>query len=365
MRAPALALAFLVLAVVLTPPTTAEDWGAVGKVNKLISVRASPELAPGDTGRFEFYFNSTYSEPMIDVTLNASIYRYATIDESVALDSSWPYAYPKIAETGTRAWSWAAIRVDPGSSRLLNFTVATAANSRDMPHGSIFSQSSYFVRFSVDFEGNVSGTMTPFRMASRGFFTEAQWNLATSANATNPCTPPACRGNVNLTVLGVDGLLPDSAFGVKEPIPRWPFYLLIGLAALFLVLAFLFWVEENPGSYPRVDTWWARTRGRLARTIAPLGRRRRDEKGFYSVDLCARHGGGRLSQGGRVLVLRPRLPLGNPVLPYLGIHLRLVEPLEAGVGRRLCGDDCPGGLRHRRHAPVSEVRTPSAATQFP
>ncbi len=258
MRAPALALAFLVLAVVLTPPTTAEDWGAVGKVNKLISVRASPELAPGDTGRFEFYFNSTYSEPMIDVTLNASIYRYATIDESVAVDSSWPYAYPKIAETGTRAWSWAAIRVDPGSSRLLNFTVVTAADSRDMPHGSIFSQSSYFVRFSVDFEGNVSGTMMPFRMASRGFFTDAQWNLATSANSTNPCTPPTCRGNVNLTVLGVDGLLPD--------------YLLIGLAALFLVLAFLFWVEENPGSYPRVDAWWARTRGRLARTIAPFRR---------------------------------------------------------------------------------------------
>jgi len=274
MRAPALALALLVLAVVLTPPTTAEDWGAVGKVGRLISVRASPELAPGDSGRFEFYFNSTYSEPMINVTLNASIYRYATIDESIALDSSWPYAYPRIAETGTRAWSWTASRVDPGSSRLMNFTVVTAADSRDMPHGSIFSQSSYFVRFSVDFKGNVSGTLTPFRMASRGFFTDAQWNLATSASATNPCTPPACRGNVNLTVLGVDGLLSDSAFGVKEPIPRWPFYLLIGLAALFLVLAFLFWVEENPGSYPRVDTWWARTRGRLARTIALLRRRR-------------------------------------------------------------------------------------------
>jgi len=273
MRAPALALALLVLAVVLTPPTTAEDWGAVGKVTKLMSVKASPELAPGDSGRFEFYLNSTYTEAMINVTLTASIYRYATIDESIAVDSSWPYAYPKIAETGTRAWSWTASRVDPGS-RLMNFTVVTAADSHDMPHGSIFSQSSYFVRFSVDFEGNVSGTLTPFRLASRGFFTDAQWNLATSANSTNPCTPPSCRGNVNLTVLGVDGVLPDSAFGVKEPIPRWPFYLLIGLAALFLVLAFLFWVEENPGSYPRVEASWARTRGRLARTFAPIRRRR-------------------------------------------------------------------------------------------
>src|SRR5207244_10663438 len=101
-----------------------------------------------------------------------------------------------------------------------------------------------------------------------------QSNHATKSNTTNPAMPPVCRGNRNLTVLVLHGLLSYSAFGVKEPIPRWPFYLLIGLAALFLVLAFLFWVEENPGSYPRVDTWWARTRGRIARTIASLHRPR-------------------------------------------------------------------------------------------
>src|SRR5438094_7376937 len=83
--------------------------------------KASPELAPGDSGRFEFYFNSTYSEPMYNVTLTASIYRYATIDESILIDASWPYAYPKIGETGTREWTWTSVRVDPGTSRLLNF----------------------------------------------------------------------------------------------------------------------------------------------------------------------------------------------------------------------------------------------------
>ena len=285
MRALASALVLLTVATLLAPAATAEDFGAVGKVNKLVNIRETPELAPGDCGKFSFEFNSTYSdpEPIRAVRLNASIFMYATIDESVPVDSAWPYAYPKISETGSREWVWTAATIAPGQSVPLNFTVCTAAESRDMPHGSVFSQSSYFVRFWLEFDGNVSGNVTRFRMASRGFFTNAQWNQATNANVTNPCRPPGCRGNVNLTLLGVDGILPDSAFGVKEPIPRWPFYALIAAAALFLVLAFLFWVEENPGAYPRVEAWWIRTRGRVARTIAPLRRRsrtNRDGKGF-------------------------------------------------------------------------------------
>ena len=273
MRAPALALAILLLAVLFAPASGAEDFGAVDKVNRLTRIRATPQLAPGESGVLSLYFNSTYATPISNVWLNASIYQYATIDESVPIDASWRYAYPKIAETGTRNWTWNNLTVAPGSSRLLNFTVLTAPDSRDMPHGSIFSQSSYFVRFSVEFVGNVSGTMTRFHMASPGFFTRAQLEMSQSANYTKPCTPPWCRGNWNLTVLGVDGILPDSAFGVKEPIPRWPFYLLVALAVLFLILAFLFWVEENPSTYPRVASWWARTRGRLARTIAALRRK--------------------------------------------------------------------------------------------
>lgn len=279
MRALALALAFLLVAVLAAPATNAEDFGAVSKVNKLIGVQQVPELAPGESGPFVFYFNSTYTNSIENVRLNASIYRYATIDESVAVDNSWPYAYPKFAETGTREWVWTAAAVAPGPPTRLNFTVVTAADSDAMPHGSVFSQSSYFVRFWLRFTANVSGNLTVFNMASRGFFTTAAWDQATSVNATTPCTPPSCRGSpgfgVNLTMLGIDGILPDSVFGVKEPIPRWPFYLLIALAVFFLVLAFLFWVEENPGSYPRIEVRWARTRGRVARTIARLRPKRR------------------------------------------------------------------------------------------
>lgn len=283
MRAPALALALLLVFILASPHAAAEDFGAVGKVNKLINVRETPQLAPGESGKFVFYFNSTYTDPIQDVRLNASIYRYATIDESVPVDSTWPYAYPKIAESmgsDPREWVWTAGTVVPGAVNLLNFTVVTAADSDDMPHGSIFSQSSYFLRFWLEFTGNVSGNLTRFRMVSLGFFTRAEWNAA-GVPPTDPCDPPDCRGHVNVTMLAgflgvdrIDGIIPDSAFGVKEPIPRWPFYALIGAAGLLLVLAFLFWVEENPGSYPKVEAWWARTRGRFAR-LRPLRRTRK------------------------------------------------------------------------------------------
>ena len=279
MRAPALALSFLLIATLLVPAAIAEDFAAVGKVNKLIGVQETPELAPGESGRFVFYFNSTYTEPMRNVRLNASIYRYATIDESVPVDSAWPYAYPRIAETGTKEWVWTNATVASGSSRSLSFTVLTAPDNHDMPHGSIFSQSSYFLRFWLEFDGNVTGNL--FRMVSPGFFTRAQWLAATIPEA-DPCNLPNCRGHLNVTMLAgflgvsrLDGIIPDSAFGVKEPIPRWPFYLLIALVVFFLFLAFLFWVEENPGTFPHVETWWARTRGRIARTIAPLRPQRR------------------------------------------------------------------------------------------
>jgi hypothetical protein len=280
MRALALALCLLLVVPFFIPGSAAEDFSAIAKVNKLINIRETPQLAPGESGRFTFYLNSTYTEDVQNVRLNASIYRYATIDESSAVDGKWAYSYPQIAESsppGGREWIWTAPTLAAGRPNLLNFTVVTAADSRDMPHGSVFSQSSYFVRFWLEFTNNG----TRYRMVSPGFFTQAQWTAAV-VPAADPCNLPNCRGHLNVTKLAVflgvnriDGIIPDSAFGVKEPIPRWPFYGLIALVAVFLMLAFLFWVEENPGTFPRVEAWWARTRGRIRRTIAPLRPHRR------------------------------------------------------------------------------------------
>ncbi len=268
MRALALVVALLLVLVVpvSVPARAAEDFGAIAVVNRFFHVVSTPQLEPGQSGDFDFQFNSTYPAgmTMYNVSLNVSIYRYATIDSSVPVDSSWSYPYPIIAQTGGRQWWWNTSSVAPGSSTNLSFTIETSSDSNQMPYGSVFSPASYFLRTWLTFDGIVNGTTEHFRMASLGYFSKALWDSA-QVNPTSPCNPPSCRGYVNLSALGVDGVLQDSSFGVQAPIPRWPFYLLIGLAAFFTVLAFLFWVEENPGTYPRIETWWARQRGRLTR----------------------------------------------------------------------------------------------------
>lgn len=265
-----LALAFLLVAVAVSaPPGAAEDFGTVGNVNKLINVVASPQLTPGDSGAFDFQLNSTYTSPMFHVRLNVSIYEYATIDTALPVNGSWPYPYPILQDANGsrgREWRWAPTGpVQPRTVTNLSFTVLTSADSTLMPYGSLFNQASYFLRFWLEFDDTANATGVHYRFASKGFFSTAQWDRATNTSNTSPCVAPSCRGNLNLTILGVDGLLPDSAFGVLQPIPRWPFYLLVAFAGFFLVLAFLFWVEENPEAYPRVSAWWARQRGRLTR----------------------------------------------------------------------------------------------------
>ncbi len=280
MRALALLVALLLLVVpVSAPARAAEDFGAIGVVNNFINVTATPQLAPGQSGDFDFRFNSTYPAgmTMYNVSLNVSIYEYATVDSATPVDRSWTYPYPIIAQTGGREWWWNASSVAPGSVTDLSFTIETSSDANLMPYGSVFSPATYFLRMWLEFDGLVNGTLTHFRMASLGYFSKAVWDRAQNATYTTPCNPPSCRGDLNLTILGVDGVLADSSFGVQEPIPRWPFYVLIGVAAFFTVLAFLFWVEENPGTYPRVEAWWARQRGRLAR-MRPV-RRKRPESG--------------------------------------------------------------------------------------
>jgi hypothetical protein len=277
-RVAVLSLAVLLMLLPVARAADPDDPRDSANVTNIIHVRPSPQLAPGESGEFVFNVSNPYGRPMQNIVLNVSIYRYATIEETAPVDASWRWAFPRFRST-TPPCDGHECRVLRGapSDRLGNGTTdryiverLTIATSRDMPHGSIFAQSAYFIRFWLEFTFD-NGTVSQLRFASRGYFSESQWREAAETVPGPGCGPynatNRCQGSINLTRLGVDGVLADDVFGVREPIPIWPFYGLLVLTGFFLVLAFLFWVEENPGRYPRIERPWLTFKGRLRRIV--------------------------------------------------------------------------------------------------
>ena len=133
--------------------------------------------------------------------------------------------------------------IETNTTIFLEFNIVTKENTKE---------GTYFVRFAMDFEYN--GTARS--MQSRG-----HWNMELWEEATTNVTEGS-PGNINLEVLGVDGIVPDSSFGVKKPIPKWPLYALITLTIVFAGLSVIFYLEEE-GNYPELNKWLQKQRGKL------------------------------------------------------------------------------------------------------
>jgi len=277
-----LAIALAILLLLLPSVRAQEDIRDPGFVNGIMRVLVSPQVVPGEAGEFVFNLSNPYGHPMQNISLNVSIYQYVTIEESVPVDGSWAWTFPRIRNAAVNPREYKVEQGGPSSYlgntsgsnyKIERFTIETSV---DMPHGSVFAQAAYFLRFWLEFDIN-NGTQSHIVMASRGYFTSQQWEAAHVSDPPDPnCnnavnTTYRCLGLLNLTRLNVDGILADSSFGVKEPFPAWPFYGLLGVTGFFLVLAFLFWVEENPGQYPRVERTWLRFKGRLRRLVRRPG----------------------------------------------------------------------------------------------
>jgi len=263
MRATALCVALLTI--LAASPGVLADVGDPGLVNKLLMYGTfeTPDLEAGQTGVIAFNLTNPYADPITNVVLNVSIYQYIEQDVSMMLDSTWAHEYPKFegAAAPGRERKFTNSSMASNSTTRISLTVLT---SSDMPHGGIFSQGSYLVRFWLTFD--LLGV--PAKMASPGYWSKEQFEWATREGPD--CTSPGCRGQVNLTRLGgIDGVLPDTAFGVKDIIPEWPFYVFGASAIFFLLLALLYYAEENPSKLPRTARAFAGFKGRLARVFRP------------------------------------------------------------------------------------------------
>jgi len=222
---------------------------------------STPQLEPGETGDFSLDVLNRYNESLETVTIIAEIYHRADIDESENLDAIPNSERPSIQNifwnsnlieekntlevTDFKKAIFEVNEIQANETITLQFEIKTDEDTKE---------GTYFVRFEIDFLHNE----TNYLMQSRGHWDMGEWKDAT--NKSN--IPSDSPGNINLTILDVDGIIPDSSFGVKKPIPKWPLYGLISLTIIFASLSIVFYLEEE-GNYPELNKWLQKQRGKL------------------------------------------------------------------------------------------------------
>lgn len=278
------ALPWLLLLVLVLPSAEGHDVGSPAYVNQLFPDFETPDLAPGESGPFRFNVTNPYPWTMQNIRLRLEVYRYREIDADLPVNGTWNHPGPSFFDPfgidhGLAYEPPVPPIVSGGPPVDVAFTVVTYPET---PHGSLTKQGSYFVRTLLDFELFDGATTNRSLMMSLGHFTDAEFEAARLP--LGAACPPGdyCTGLLDMTVLAntsavqawdpgrdhLDGLLPDTAFSVKDRMPLWPFVLVGGVMVASLGFSILFYAEENPGKFPRLARWWLGVKGkaRTART---------------------------------------------------------------------------------------------------
>jgi len=218
----------------------------------------TPQLEPGENSFFSFEIQNRYVENITNVSINAEIYHRADIDESESLEKINSGKRPLIGEN---CWNYKENDEncsDSLSSDKAGFNIEMIAVNQtiqlkfDINTNDDTIEGTYFVRFSMNYQLNETDRI----LQSRGFWDMEQWTNATT-NLTDEYP-----GNINLDSLNVDGIIPDSSFGIKKPIPKWPLYILITLTVVFAGLSVIFYLEEEE-TYPELNKWLQKMRGKF------------------------------------------------------------------------------------------------------
>jgi hypothetical protein len=270
-----LATASIVLSLVLLSsyPAAADipDPGVPQYANLFFSDFRTPTVAPGQRVDFSFNLTNPYGNSsaviqngtMQNVTLVIGIYMYATQEKAETVEGSFPH--PPLIHGTTTEWTENIPDILPNHTKRIELPIYT---SKKTPHGSYFSQSTYFVRFNLTF--NLPNNSAAVVLKSRGCFNESEWNTIVSFEGDQPIV-----NTIYLNSLGVDGILPDSSFGIKIPIPRWPLGVIVAGCVGLSFMALFYFVLDNPGKYPRLEKRFYYLRGKLRETWGKLQYRRR------------------------------------------------------------------------------------------
>ncbi len=214
----------LLLSVLISGTALAQPVSEPDKTNLILTIQASPQLVPGERGDLQLELHNPYDWAMENVSLFGEVYAFLHRAERAEIAG---LLNPPSLGTDGSTWTREFGSLPAGGRRPTTIPVETSAQT---PGGTVFTQGVYLLRFRLDFDYEGG---PPAVMVSPGFYTAEEWAFATQEPTPQEQADYRYVGWANYSALGlvfglpsIDGILPDSGFGVKEPLPLWPFQLL-------------------------------------------------------------------------------------------------------------------------------------------
>ena len=235
----------LLLSVLISGSALAQSISDPARTNLILSFQTSLQLVPGEGGEIRLELHNPYPWVMENVSLFGEAYAFLH-----RADRAEIAGLPNPPSLGTEGST--STRVEFGSVAAAGRRTAAIAvqTSPQTPAGSVFTQGVYLLRFRLDFdyEGGLHAVMV-----SPGFYTGEEWAFATRDATDLERATYRYVGFANYSYLGlvlglpsVDGILPDSGFGVKQALPLWPFQLLaVGAVISIALSAYYVWRERR------------------------------------------------------------------------------------------------------------------------
>lgn len=233
--------------VLLAGPSFGQPISDPANTNVVLTIQSTPQMVPGERGDIQLQLLNPYPWAMENVSLFGEVYAFAHRSEVSEISR-----LPNPPSLGSD--SSPSTRVEVGTLReggQMSISVAVAT-SRQTPSGTVFTQGVYLLRFRLDFDYEAALHAV---MVSPGFYTAEEWAIATRDATPTEQATYRYEGFANYSFLGlvlglssIDGILPDSGFGVKEPLPLWPFQLLaVGAGISIAVSGYFVWRERRRG----------------------------------------------------------------------------------------------------------------------
>ncbi len=190
--------------------------------NKIIEEIDTPKIEPGKEEEMTITLKNPYPEDMNNVSFDVSIYwlSYFEVDKNITKVDE-----PPVFDNGE---THSVLKIDELSKNESEEHKYFIQTNEDTEEGV------YSIRFKLEFSIEDERHI----MKSRGHFSKEEWEDARVSDFTE---------------LNVSGILPESTFEVREPIPRWPQYALGLITLVSGVLAVMFYMQEKYGSFPKLE----------------------------------------------------------------------------------------------------------------